>query len=122
MNSFQKVIIMRVYRWEHKEHKFGPLCGETEFPWRRAFRDHSYPHDDAEFLKYEESITVEDAAAHNFAWDSLENLIENMRGIDAEEMLLEWGFVLTEWEVTERYCVMWDGQVFFHRESAKQIS
>lgn len=112
---------MRVFRWQHTEHGFGPLCGHTDFHWGDNFKDHNYPSEDEAFVSFFGYVTKdEQMEPYFFGWNSLELLVGNMF-TGAEEALEAAGFELTEWEVSEDFIVLEDGQVVFNRSKALKI-
>lgn len=112
---------MRVYRWQHKESGFGPLCGETSFNWEFNFKHHKFPCYDEGYNQFTKFFSEDKMEEYFFAWDSIENFLEVMED-GAEEALEEWGFEFTEWEVEEDFVVLKDGQVLFNRAKAVRIA
>lgn len=92
-------------------------------------RDMSTPCEDMGFNRfYDELInspeyctSVNRCPNYFFGFDSLDTLFGFLYE-DGPERLEEWGFQLTEWEVTENYYPLEDGQVFFNKPKAKRIA
>ena len=119
--------MLKVYRFEHKYIGCGPLCGETSFSWQTYFKDHDCPRDDVGFpdfersVKHRDSITDDDHPYFFFGALNLDWLLNLLRH-GAEEELEFFDFELMEYEVTEDYYVLGDGQVYFNKSKAKRVA
>lgn len=117
-----KIRTIRVFRWQHKETGYGPLCARNDDPfmwWQVLFHDHNGPEGDewVEYKNQESHIK----SNHFFAWDSLDKFL-NILKEGAEDLLENRGYEMTEWEISEAYIVMEDGQVYFDRTKATRIN
>jgi len=107
-----------VYRIEHKELGFGPLCSEgydlTLMPWTR-------------FAKYHESVTEIDpnfvvCSNHRFGFTDLNTLFEVFKP-KAFDTLEKFGFDLFEYCVDDGFFTEFpDGQVVFDKNHATKVS
>lgn len=112
---------LKIYRWQHKETGFGPLCGKTGFDWVFHFKHHESPCEDEGYLDFCRFFSEEQMKDYFFAWSSLEHFLEVLED-GAEDALEECGFEFTEWEVHEDYVLLKDGQVLFNRSKAVRIN
>ncbi len=109
---------MKLYRYEHVDTGLGPLCGEHELNWCKAFDCHRAPMDFVEFVDFAESVgwdhrqyrTDTKYRFGSVSFDRLMDLVKN------EKYLLKEGFVLYEYEVEEEFCVFDDWQIVFNRD------
>lgn len=120
---------MRVYRFEHKSHGYGPYSNKKDkFPWPFALVDIPGPHEDMGFSRFYEEVinsplfddNSESHPHYFFGFNCLDKLFDAVlpKGF---AVLEEWGYVLTEWEVTEDYYILPCGQVFFNKPNAKRV-
>lgn len=112
---------MKIYRIEHKDFGFGPLCGDgCEYHgknWLLLFRNHSIV-DGFDVFKKKHPYGVEEH--HKFGMNTLSELM----GIcynDTLTDLADYGFYLYEFEVDDSSVVCPDGQVVFDSRTAKRI-
>lgn len=119
--------MLKVYRFEHTEIGCGPLCAETSFPWNRFFRDHTSPceleifNDFERFVKNRDDVVERNHPDFFFGANDLDWLLSLLR-TGAEEALELNDFELMEFEVTEDYLVLDDGQVYFNKSKAKRVA
>ena len=117
---------MLAYRWEHKADGEGPIARTVldsdgdQICWVELFYDHSSPCMFSEwfdYLEHTEYLRTE----HYHGWSTMNKLQRFMRP-GAETKLIELGYELTTYEVTEEFCVLPDGQVVFVKSLAQRVA
>jgi hypothetical protein len=112
---------MKIYRFEHKVLGFGPLCADGcryhGRYWYQLFKSHDSVDCDPEF---EQKIPTGIQEYHKFGMSTLEGLLDLCYSFTVED-LLEHGFDLFEFEVSDDSAVFNDGQVVFDSRTARRI-
>lgn len=109
---------MKVWRWEHGELGYGPLCGETgDFLWEDLFYPHLDPEHCPRYTEYVSSLSFKDRKGHFFGANSKSGICKLMKKGTGRK-LQECGFHLCIYEVHEDFVVLSDGQVFFKKAKA----
>lgn len=112
---------MKIYRFEHKTLRIGPLCAEAykvhNIFWLDLFKNHS----NVEYFEHFSDYLPEGLQSHlKFGMSTLEGLLDLCYSHTPED-LLEYGFDLFEFEVADDSVVFIDGQVVFDSRTATRI-
>lgn len=113
---------MKIYRFEHTELGFGPMCQAGcdlhQRCWFDIFKYHSSVSEDP---LYDVKLPGGVQEYHKFGMSTLDGLL-SLCFSWTEENLLDCGFDLFEIEVPDDSAVFMDGQVVFDSRFAKRVA
>ena len=111
---------MIVHRWEHVIQGHGPIASNPY--WREIVKEHDCPNQDFQFMEWLRYMRGLDYWRDDifYAWSTRE-LFDVFALPGAERWLADNGFVHKQYEVTDHYVKLNDGQVAFVKEKAKEL-